>query len=77
MNSLLRKDMSEAKWEAMVKEAERIMRVYNRSLQTAIEADKEARPAGGQKTADLMKADMMTEYFPSVQNILEDASSPS
>ncbi|KAJ7735731.1 RdRP-domain-containing protein [Mycena metata] len=39
---VLRKDTSEAKWEAIVKEAERIMPVYNRSLQIAIEADKEA-----------------------------------
>ncbi|KAJ7019777.1 hypothetical protein C8F04DRAFT_1321117 [Mycena alexandri] len=53
------------------------MPVYDRSLQLAIEADKEAKLQGLQedeKRADLTKADMIAEHFPTVQNILEDTS---
>ncbi|KAJ7018684.1 RNA dependent RNA polymerase-domain-containing protein [Mycena alexandri] len=74
---VLRKDTSAEKWGALVQEAERIMPVYNRSLQLAIEADKEAKLQGLQedeKRADLTKADMIAEHFPPVQNILEDTS---
>jgi hypothetical protein len=39
---ILRTQTSTEKWDTMVREAEAVMRVYNRSLQIAIEADKEA-----------------------------------
>ncbi|KAJ7185908.1 RNA dependent RNA polymerase-domain-containing protein [Mycena filopes] len=74
---ILRKDTTEEKWDALVQEAEIIMPAYNRSLQLAIEADKEAKLQGFQddeKRADAMKADMIAKHFPPVQNILKDTS---
>ncbi|KAJ6557807.1 RNA dependent RNA polymerase-domain-containing protein [Mycena capillaripes] len=72
---ILQTQTSEDKWDAMVREAETVMRAYNRSLQIAIEADKEAKLQGLQedeKRADQAKADIIAQHFPPIQNILED-----
>ncbi|KAJ7266986.1 RNA dependent RNA polymerase-domain-containing protein [Mycena haematopus] len=72
---ILREKTTEAKWDAMVQEAERVMPVYNKSLRNAIEADKEAKRQGLQedeRRADLAKAAFITKHFPPVENILED-----
>ncbi|KAJ6583101.1 RNA dependent RNA polymerase-domain-containing protein [Mycena vulgaris] len=72
---ILRTSTSADEWDTLVREAEKIMPAYNRSLQLAIEADKEAKLQGLQeddKRADLAKATIIAKHFPPIENILVD-----
>ncbi|KAJ7448005.1 RNA dependent RNA polymerase-domain-containing protein, partial [Mycena latifolia] len=72
---VLRTNTSVDKWDAQVREAEKIMRTYNQSLRIAIEADAEAKLEGFQedeRRSDLLKAAFITKHFPPIQNMLVD-----
>ncbi|KAJ6459865.1 hypothetical protein C8R45DRAFT_1109246 [Mycena sanguinolenta] len=61
----------------MVEEADKIMPIYNGSLRSAIEADKEAKLQGlqeddSERRADRAKVDIIAKHFLPVRNILED-----
>ncbi|KAJ6611459.1 RNA dependent RNA polymerase-domain-containing protein [Mycena sp. CBHHK59/15] len=59
----------------MVRDAKVVMRAYNTSLCIAIEADRAAKEQGWQedeKRADLVKAAIVAQHFPAVENVLLD-----
>ncbi|KAF8169864.1 RNA dependent RNA polymerase-domain-containing protein [Mycena galopus ATCC 62051] len=64
---ILRTKTTEDRWNAVVREAEKVMPVYNQSLRIAIEADKEAKLQDLQddeRRADLAKANIIAKHFP-------------
>ncbi|KAJ7449020.1 RNA dependent RNA polymerase-domain-containing protein [Mycena galericulata] len=72
---ILKTSTAQETWDELVREAETVLPVYNRSLQIAIEADKDAKLQGLQedeKRADQTKADFMSKHFPPVKNMLVD-----
>ncbi|KAJ7083229.1 RNA dependent RNA polymerase-domain-containing protein [Mycena epipterygia] len=72
---VLRSSTSDDEWDTLVREAEKVMPAYNKALQNAIQADKDAMLQGLQedeKRADAMKAAFIAKHFPPVKNMLTD-----
>ncbi|KAJ7723330.1 RNA dependent RNA polymerase-domain-containing protein [Mycena maculata] len=72
---VLRTSTSQDTWETLVRDAETVMPTYNRSLQIAIDADRDAKLQGLQedeRRADLAKAAFVSKHFPPVKNMLVD-----
>ncbi|KAJ6464452.1 RdRP-domain-containing protein [Mycena sanguinolenta] len=69
---ILRSSTSEQEWQRLVSEAEHQMRDYNQGLKRAIDADKENQEFGfkNEKRADIFKAEIIAENFPSPENLL-------